>query len=319
MVLAGNDPYSILDFIRPKLMSHNNSASAIIYAFVANLGIALTKTGAAVWTGSGSLLAEAIHSYADCGNQVLLFIGMKRSARTATSRHPMGFGREAYIWSMMVAITLFSVGGLFSIHEGWLRYHEPHSVENAGMALAILAIAVVLEGFSLRAALAAMENERGERGMWQWFKETQSSELMVVIGEDLAALLGLVIAAAMLGLTMLTGNSIYDAIGSILIGVLLVVVAVLIGREVHSLLLGEADGQIRDAVHSYLQNQGCVSRVLNIWAVSHGNQVMVAIKAELLADLSVGEAVELINGMEKQLKIDHPRINWVFFEIDNSD
>ncbi|MDT4290503.1 cation diffusion facilitator family transporter [Methylomonas sp. MO1] len=300
-------------------MSHSNSASAIIYAFAANLGIALTKTGAAVWTGSGSLLAEAIHSFADCGNQVLLFIGMKRSARAATQHHPMGFGREAYIWSMMVAITLFSVGGLFSIHEGWLRYHEPHTVENAGMALAILAIAVVLEGFSLRAALAAMENERGERGIWQWFKETQSSELMVVIGEDLAALLGLVIAAAMLGLTMLTGNSAYDAVGSMLIGALLVVVAVLIGREVHSLLLGEADVTIRDAVQSYLEKQGCINRVLNIWAVSHGSQVMLAIKAELLADLSVGEAVELINGMEKQIKIDHPRVNWVFFEIDNSD
>lgn len=300
-------------------MSHNNSTSAIIYAFAANLGIALIKTGAAVWTGSGSLLAEAIHSFADCGNQVLLFIGMKRSARAATERHPMGYGREAYIWSMMVAITLFSVGGLFSIHEGWLRYHEPHTVENAGMALAILAIAVVLEGFSLRAALGAMENERGERGIWQWFKETQSSELMVVIGEDLAALIGLVLAAAMLGLTMLTGNSVYDALGSMLIGALLIVVAVLIGREVHSLLLGEADGAIRDAVHGYLKKQGCINRVLNIWAVSHGSQVMLAIKAELLADLSVGEAVELINGMEKQIKIDHPRINWVFFEIDNSD
>ncbi len=303
----------------PKSMSHSNSTSAIIVAFAANLGIALTKTGAAVWTGSGSLLAEAIHSVADCGNQVLLFIGMKRSARTATQQHPMGYGREAYIWSMMVAITLFSVGGLFSIHEGWLRYHEPQAVENAGIALTILAIAVVLEGFSLRAALGAMESERGDRKIWQWFKETQSSELMVVIGEDLAALLGLVIAAAMLGLTMVTGNSLYDAIGSMLIGALLIVVAILIGREVHSLLLGEADAQIRDAVHRYLEKQSCVTRVLNIWAISHGSQVMVAVKAEMPPNLSVGEAVELINGMEKQIKTDHRRINWVFFEIDNSD
>lgn len=319
MAFAANTRCLVLNLFGTIVMSHSNSTSAIIYAFAANLGIALTKSGAAVWTGSGSLLAEAIHSFADCGNQVLLFIGMKRSARAATQRHPMGYGRESYIWSMMVAITLFSVGGLFSIHEGWLRYHEPQAVENAGIALAILAIAVVLEGFSLRAALGAMASERGEGGLWQWFKETQSSELMVVIGEDLAALLGLVIAAAMLGLTMLTGNSLYDAMGSMLIGALLVVVAVLIGREVHSLLLGEADIRISDAVQSYLEKQDCVSRVLNIWAVSHGNQVMLAIKAELLADLSVGEAVELINGMEKQIKIDHPRINWVFFEIDNSD
>jgi len=300
-------------------MSHADSTSAIVYAFAANLGIALTKTGAAAWTGSGSLLAEAIHSFADCGNQVLLFIGMKRSARAATQQHPMGFGRESYIWSMMVAITLFSVGGLFSIHEGWLRYQAPQAVENAGVALLILLIAVVLEAFSLKAALSAMQTERGNRGLWQWFRETQSSELMVVIGEDLAALLGLVIAATMLSLTLVTGNPLYDALGSILIGMLLVIVAVLVGHEVHSLLLGEADKQIRDRVRIYLEKQPGVNRVLNLWAISHGKQVMVAIKAELQADLSVREAVESINAMEKQIKIDHPRINWVFFEIDNSD
>ncbi len=300
-------------------MSHANSSSAIVYAFAANLGIALTKSGAAFWTGSGSLLAEAIHSFADCGNQVLLFIGMKRSARSATQKHPMGFGRESYIWSMMVAITLFSVGGLFSIHEGWLRYHEPQAVENAEMALGILFIAVIMEGFSLRAAMNAMQEERGEQGLWHWFKNTHSSELMVVIGEDLAALLGLVIAAAMLGLTLVTGDPLYDAIGSILIGCLLVIVAILVGREVHSLLLGEADSQIRDQVHNYLEKQACVRQVLNLWAISHGNQVMVAIKADLQPDLSVREAVDLINTMEKQIKINQPRVNWVFFEIDNSD
>ena len=170
-------------------MSHDNSTKAIVYAFVANLGIAITKTAAAVWTGSGSLLAEAVHSFADCGNQVLLFIGMKRSSRLATAQHPMGFGRESYIWSMMVAITLFSVGGLFSIYEGWLRLGEHHVVENAGIAMLILLIAVALEAVSLRGALNALQDERGERGLWQWFKETHSSELMVVVGEDLAALL----------------------------------------------------------------------------------------------------------------------------------
>ena len=300
-------------------MSQANSSSAIVYAFAANLGIALTKAGAAAWTGSGSLLAEAIHSFADCGNQVLLFIGMKRAARDATQKHPMGFGRESYIWSMMVAITLFSVGGLFSIHEGWLRYHEPHALENTGLALLILLVAVVLEAFSLRAALKAMAEERGDRRLWQWFRETQSSELMVVIGEDIAALAGLVIAAAMLSLAMLTGNPIYDAIGSMLIGGLLVVVAWLIGREVHSLLLGEADADIRDRIYGYLVAQPSIVRVLNLWAVSHGNQVMLAIKAELSAELKVGEAINQINALEKQIKIDHPRVNWVFFEIDNSD
>ena len=302
-----------------KTMSQNNSTKAIAYAFMANLGIAVSKAGAAVWTGSGSLLAEAIHSFADCGNQVLLFIGMKRATRLATAKHPMGFGRESYIWSMMVAITLFSVGGLFSIYEGWLRLGEQHEVENGGIAILILLIAVGLEAFSLKGALNALEEEKGHKGLWQWFKDTHSSELMVVVGEDLAALLGLVIAAVMLGMTMLTGNPVYDALGSIFIGILLVVVAVLVGREVHSLLLGEADADIRDAVTDFLQQQPEVVQVLNIWAINHGNQVMLAIKAELLPDLRVAEAVMAINKMELEIKSAHNRVNWVFFEIDNSD
>lgn len=300
-------------------MSHDNSSKAIAYAFAANLGIAISKTGAAMWTGSGSLLAEAIHSFADCGNQVLLFIGMRRAGKSATAKHPMGFGRESYIWSMMVAITLFSVGGLFSIYEGWLRLGEHHEVENAEVAMVILLIAVVLEFFSLKGALNALAEEKGQRSLWQWFKETHSSELMVVVGEDLAALLGLVIAALMLGLTMFTGNPLFDAAGSILIGVLLVAVAVMIGKEVHSLLLGEADAAVRDAIQDYLQQQPDVLRVLNIWAINHGRQVMVAIKAELTPEMSVSDAVAVINNMECQIKSVHQRVNWVFFEIDNSD
>jgi len=300
-------------------MSHDNSSKAIVYAFVANLGIAITKTAAAVWTGSGSLLAEAVHSFADCGNQVLLFIGMKRSSRLATAQHPMGFGRESYIWSMMVAITLFSVGGLFSVYEGWLRLAEHHVVENAGIAMLILMIAVALEAVSLRGALSALQDERGERGLWQWFKETHSSELMVVVGEDLAALLGLIIAALMLGLTLLTGNAAYDAMGSILIGILLVIVAFLVGREVHSLLLGEANKGIRDAVSDYLQQQSTVLKVLNIWAINHGSQVMIAIKAELQPDLKVSEAVDVINIMEQEIKAAHEQVKWIFFEIDSSN
>jgi len=300
-------------------MSHDNSTKAIAYAFAANFGIAISKSGAAVWTGSGSLLAEAIHSFADCGNQVLLFVGMKRASRLATAKHPMGFGRESYIWSMMVAITLFSIGGLFSIYEGWLRFGEHHVVENTGIALLVLLVAVVLEALSLKGAMGAVDKEKAGRSLWQWFKETHSSELMVVVGEDLAALLGLVIAFVMLGLTMLTGNAVYDAIGSILIGILLVIVALLVGREVHSLLLGEADITIRDAVTDYLVTQPSVVKVLNVWAINHGDQVMLAIKAELRPDLKVSDAVIAINSMEEQIKKMHGRVKWVFFEIDNSD
>jgi cation diffusion facilitator family transporter len=300
-------------------MTDTHSTKAILYAFAANLGIAAAKTGAALWTGSGSLLAEAIHSYADCGNQVLLLVGMRRSKKEPTRKHPMGFGRESYIWSMMVAIVLFSVGGLFSIYEGWLRYTDPHEVENEGIALLILLIAIGLETFSLKGALEALAAEKGERSLWQWFRETHSSELMVVTGEDIAALAGLAIALAMLGLTMITGDTAYDAAGSMLIGVLLVAVAAAVGREVHSLLIGEAVEEVRDAVERYLNNQPGVRRVLNLWAINHGNAVMLTVKAELEPEMAVRDAVQQINRMESEIKRTHDRIRWIFFEIDESD
>ncbi|MGR8980429.1 MAG: cation diffusion facilitator family transporter [Gammaproteobacteria bacterium] len=300
-------------------MTDIHSTKAILYAFAANLGIAAAKTGAALWTGSGSLLAEAIHSFADCGNQVLLLVGMKRSEKEATQKHPMGFGRESYIWSLMVAMILFSVGGLFSIYEGWLRYTTPHEVANEGIALFILMIAVGLETVSLKGALEAMAEERGGRSLWQWFRETHSTELMVVTGEDIAALAGLIIALVMLGLTMITGNTAYDAAGSMLIGVLLVVVAAAVGKEVHSLLIGEAAEDVRDHVDRYLKNQSGVLRVLNLWAINHGNAVMLTIKAELSPEMAVRDAVQRINRMEREIKSTHPRVRWIFFEIDEAD
>lgn len=300
-------------------MSHSSSLTAILYAFSANLGIALAKTFAALWTGSGSLLAEAVHSFADCGNQVLLFIGMKRSEKQATAKHPMGYGRESYIWSMMVAFTLFSVGGVFSIHEGWQRYTNPHELENAGIAVVILLIASGLEFFSLKGALAAMAPEQGERSLWQWFRETHSSELMVVIGEDLAALVGLLMALVMLTLALVTGNTAFDAAGSMMIGALLIVVAFLVGKEVHSLLLGESDETTRDEIQGYLEAQPHVMKVLNLWAISHGNDIMVAIKAKMEPTMTVAQAAEAINAMERQIKQNNNRVKWVFFEIDNDD
>jgi cation diffusion facilitator family transporter len=300
-------------------MSQNNSTKAVIYAFSANFGIALAKTGAAIWTGSGSMLAEAIHSYADCGNQVLLLIGMKRSVKVATQKHPMGYEREAYIWSMMVAFILFSVGGVFAIHEGWVRFTHPKQIENANIALMVLLIAVVMEAFSLKGALDAMQEEKAERSLWQWFKQTHSSELMVVTGEDIAALLGLVIALVTLGLTVLTGNVAFDAVGSMLVGLLLITVAVVVGVEVHSLLIGETAEDIRSNVQTYLETQPCVLRVLNIWAINHGNSVMVSIKAELKPDMTVLNAVTEINVMERQIKQTNARVKWIFFEIDNED
>jgi divalent metal cation (Fe/Co/Zn/Cd) transporter len=219
----------------------------------------------------------------------------------------------------MVAFILFSVGGIFSIHEGWQRYTHPHAVKNEGIAVLVLLIALGLEAFSLKGALSAMQQEKGTRSLWQWFKETQSSELMVVTGKDVAALAGLGVALAMLSLTMITGNTAYDAAGSILIGFLLITVAIVVGTEVHSLLLGEAAVDISDNVQLYLESPPCVLQVLNVWAISHGNNVMVSIKAEVQPDMTVRIAVDEINAMERQIKQTHARVKWIFFEIDNAD
>ncbi|PKM10750.1 MAG: cation efflux family transporter [Gammaproteobacteria bacterium HGW-Gammaproteobacteria-3] len=300
-------------------MSRPDSTSAIFYAFAANLGIALAKTVAALWTGSGSMLAEAIHSYADCGNQALLFIGLKRSEKTATPKHPMGFGRESYIWSMMVTLILFSVGGVFSVYEGWLRFINPHEVENGMAALLVLIAAVAMETFSLKGALAAMEAEKGDRSLWQWFKETHSSELMVVTGEDLAALLGLIIALIMLSLTLITGNSAFDALGSLLIGVLLIAVASIVGYEIHSLLLGEADQTLQTAITGELEAHPHIIKVFNVWAINHGKNIVLSIKAQLQGTIPVTQAVDIINTLEREIKEKHPRVRWVFFELDNTD
>ncbi|MDT8407580.1 MAG: cation diffusion facilitator family transporter [Methylococcales bacterium] len=301
------------------MSTDHQSTKAILYAFAANLGIALVKTLAAFWSGSGAMLAEAIHSFADSGNQVLLWVGLKRSAKAATDKHPLGYGRESYIWSMMVAMILFSVGGVFSIYEGVLRWHDRQGLENMGLAILVLLVAIGLETFSLRGALAALAQEKGERTLWQWFKETHSSELMVVTGEDIAALAGLVIALISLLLAQVTGNPLFDALGSIAIGVLLVVVAVLIGVQVHSLLLGETDPATQVQIIEFLSQQKAVVTVFNVWAIHQGRQVVVSIKAQLNGELTVAQAVNLTNQWEREIKQRYERVGWIFFELDDQD
>lgn len=300
-------------------MSSHNSTKAVIYAFSANAAIAVAKTGAALWTGSGSMMAEAIHSFADCGNQLLLFVGMRRSSLSPSEKHPMGYERESYIWSMMVAVLLFTMGGLFSVYEGWHRLANPEPVTNAEVSIIILAIGFVLEGASMRGALNALKEERGDLSLWDWFKDTSSSELLVVVGEDLAAIVGLGIALSATVALVITGNVIYDSIGSILVGVLLVVTAALVSKEVHSLIVGESAVAVKGCVETILSQRKEVVRVFNIFAIHHGASVMVAIKAELPALMLVGNASQLINEIEREIKLKNPSVKWVFFEIDNID
>lgn len=301
-------------------MSKHSSTKAIVYALTANITIASAKTIAALWTGSGSMMTEAIHSFADCGNQILLFVGMKRAAMPANDKHPMGYGRESYVWSMMVALVLFFLGGVFSVYEGWDRYTHPKPVEHADIAVGILLFAFILECFSLRGAIAAVKEEKEIQSPWQlwkWFRESHSSELMVVVGEDLAAIAGLGAVLSTTLLVAVTGNVMYDAIGSALIGLLLITVAYLIVSEVHSLILGEADIQIRNDIQSLLKQYKGVVRPLNVFAINHGDSVKIAIKAELPSLMLVGDASVLINKIEQEIQTKHPRVKWVFFDIES--
>ena len=215
-----------------------DSLKSIFFALGANFLIAVTKTGGAIYTGSSSMLAEAIHSYADCANQALLIWGLREGKRAPNDDHPLGYGKAIYFWSFIVALMLFSMGGLFSVYEGVHKLHETAPVEHAWVAIAILAFGVLAESVSLWGCLREVNKVRGEASLWRWFRESRQSELLVVFAEDVAALGGLTSALAFIGLALYTGNPMWDAIGSIVIGVILVAVAVLVGVEVKALLIG---------------------------------------------------------------------------------
>ena len=222
-------------------MSTEGSTKAILAALAANLGIAVTKFVAFLLTASSSMLAEAVHSVADSGNQALLLLGGKRSRREATPQHPFGYGRERYVYAFIVSIVLFSVGGLFALYEAWHKVQHPEPITDwKWVPVLVLLVAIVLEGFSFRTAIRESNHTRGRRSWVSFVRTAKAPELPVVLLEDFAALLGLVFALVGVGLTLLTGNGIWDGVGTAFIGTLLVVVAVVLAIEMKSLLLGEA-------------------------------------------------------------------------------
>jgi len=266
------------------------------------------------------MLAEAIHSYADCGNQGLLIWGLKEAKKAPTADHPLGYGKAIYFWSFIVALMLFSMGGLFSIYEGVHKLHDSEPVKYAGVAMAILAFGVVAEGVSLWGCLREINKERGAQSLWQWFRSSRQSELIVVLGEDLAALGGLVAALGFIGLAVVTGNPMWDAVGSICIGVLLVVVAILVGIEVKSLLVGQsAEPTVLAAMRGHLAAQPEVAEVYNLLTQQLGNEVMVAVKARMQPQPSDVALVEAINRVEAGLRTAFPSVRWIFFEPDLRD
>jgi len=293
---------------------------SIFFALGANFAIALAKSAGTVFTGSTSMLAEAIHSFADCGNQALLIWGLKEAKGSASPEHPLGHGRAIYFWSFIVALMLFSMGGLFSIYEGVHKLAGGEPVRYAWVAVGILAFGVVAESVSLWGALREIDKERGELSLWQWFRSSRHSELLVVLGEDLAALGGLVLALGFIALAMITGNPMWDAIGSICIGVLLVLVAILVGVEVKALLVGQsAEPRLVERMRSHLAGQPQVAQIYSLITQQLGSEIMVAVKARMRPQASDVALIEAINAVEHRLRAAFPQVRWIFFEPDLRD
>ena len=300
--------------------THESTARAILYAFLANFGIAIAKTWAAGVTGSGSMMAEAIHSYADTGNQVLLYLGLKQSQRPADDEHPLGYGKLSYFWSFIVAILLFSMGGVFSIYEGIHKLQHPEPLTQIWIAIVVLVLAIVLEGSSLFGALREIRKVRGARPFGEWLKHTRNSELVVVLGEDVGAQFGLILALGFLILAAITGNPIYDAFGSICIGVILIVISAFIAWRIRSLLVGRsADPDIQEAIDEIIAAQESIEICFNTITVQFGPDTMLAAKIKMRSGQSIGEAVASINALERDLKARVPNLKWCFIEPDVAD
>jgi cation diffusion facilitator family transporter len=296
-----------------------DSVRTIFYALGANLAIAVAKTGAAIATGSSAMLAEAIHSYADSGNQGLLLWGMKQAKRPPSPDYPLGWGKAVFFWSFIVALVLFSIGGLFSMYEGWHKLAHPEDLSYPWVAVGILVFGLAAEAVSLRACLQEVNKVRGGKTLWQWFRESRQSELVVILGEDLAALLGLLLALLAVLVTMISGDPKWDALGSMAIGVVLILVAAGIGYEIKGLLIGQsADPETEMRMREFLQQQDKVDKVYRILTLQLGTTLMVALKVKMKAS-SAAELVAAINRAEQALRAEFPEIQWLFFEPDVAD
>lgn len=297
-----------------------NSTKAIALAFVANGGIAISKFIVFMLTRSSSMLTEAIHSVADCANQVLLFIGMKQGERPPDARHPLGKGQAAFVASFLVALLLFSVGGIYSIVEGLHKIRHPETPHGLGWAVGLLVFAIALETYSLWGALQAAKPERGNRPLLRFMRQSSSTELVVVLAEDFAALLGLVLALAAVLLVWITGNPVWDGVGSVAIGTLLIAVAIFVGVEITSLLLNEAPPlALRAAIRAAVEEDPEVDATLNLIAVVVGSdKLMVALQVRFREQASGSALVDAINALETRLKARFPQIRHLFVEPDRA-
>jgi cation diffusion facilitator family transporter len=306
-------------------MSTEGGTKAVIAALLANLGIAVTKFVAFFLTGYSSMLAEAIHSVADSGNQGLLLLGGKRSRREATEEHPFGYGRERYVYSFIVAIVLFSVGGLFALYEAYHKFHEVHAGHSdigddwkRFVPVAVLAVAIVLEGMSFRTAIRETDKTRGRASYVEFIRRAKEPELPVILLEDFAALLGLVFAFLGVTLMLVTGNQYFDAGGTALIGLLLVLVAVALAAETKSLLLGEsASEDVQRRILAALTGTDGVERVIHLKTMHLGpDELLVAVKIGVAATDSAAEVAAAIDRAEVAMRGAVPAATSIYVEPD---
>jgi cation diffusion facilitator family transporter len=307
-------------------VSASGGTKAVVAALLANLGIAITKFVAWMLTGASSMLAEAIHSVADSGNQALLLLGGRRSRREATAEHPFGYGRERYIYAFIVAIVLFSVGGLFALYEAFHKYEEVHAGHpnellegNLGwVPILVLSVAIVMESFSFRTAIVESNHVRGRQSWVQFVRTSKAPELPVVLLEDLAALLGLVFALVGVGMSLLTGNAYWDVGGTAAIGVLLVVVAVVLALETKSLLLGEGASPSAVArIRAALEAEPAIERVIHMKTLHLGpDELLVAAKVGVHRTDSAAEVAAAIDGAERRVREAEPVARLVYLEPD---
>jgi len=300
-------------------MSAGGSTGEILKSLAVNLIIAVSKGVGAFLTGSGAMLAETLHSFADCGNQLLLLKGVSATRRPPDRTHPLGYGRAMYFYSFIVALLLFFGGGVFSIYEGVHKIRNPEPVEDITVAMIILVVSIALEGWSTIGNIRVMNQRRGDTGFLRYLRETKDSDLIVVFGENSAAVLGLVLATVALGLAYETGDGRWDAAGSIAIGVVLVCVATFLAREVKSLLVGEAaDATLIKSLEELASADPNVEQVLNVLTLQQGpGEIVVAAKIRFRSGMDTDTLVGAINAFERALKARVPEVRWSFIEPDN--
>ncbi|MEV4183312.1 cation diffusion facilitator family transporter [Streptosporangium canum] len=299
-------------------MSAGGGTKAIIAALAANLAIAVAKFVAFLVTTSSSMLAESIHSLADSGNQVLLLVGGKRAARARTAEHPFGYGRERYFYAFVVAVVLFTIGALFSLYEGWHKISDPHPVETPIVAFGVLIFAIIAESFSFRTAIKESNHVRGTQSWVQFIRRSKSPELPVIVLEDLGALVGLVLALAGVTMAVVTGDGVWDGVGTMAIGVLLAVIAVILAIETKSLLIGEGAGpEVEKRIRGALESTPEVDRVIHMRTLHLGpEEILVAAKIAVDHDDTASEVARGIDEAEQRVRAAVPEARVIYLEPD---